>query len=343
MKRLQEVEFTTRCKNLSTFLARLEKRHPKFYEIWGDVVAYNISNGVEEYKDLDVGYILHTINDDDYFYVCFIATKPEQVIDGEPITDNGGDEIPVDDIISKEELSDVFIRITVKKIGRMVSAGMGDEPLRRFWLNLIGGYELIPVDELVDYKRVKKMKKDKDEKTEYVMRPVYRKCEPMRVYPERNELINTLYEHMLPLCNSDGSLTMSHDNIRRIYRVIDAWLYKEGLRSLKGNLRLTEALDSVVDYIGHEDANKVFASVNIWEKPDNHTEMLHALYKLIQSSGYKYADGLLKILPYLGNTSETDIGKIFGVSQQAINKRVHKIRNILAEIGITPENYKNIL
>ena len=244
------------------------------------------------------------------------------------------------DIVTKEELQKVFLKIAVKKIGRMVSAGMGDEPLRRFWLDLIGGYELIPVDEKKHIQTVTKTLANG--KKVIVTKTVTEKID-IRVYPARNELINTLYEYMLPLCNSDGSLTMSHENIRRIYRIIDAWLYKEGLRSLKGNLRLTESLDSVVDYIGAEDADKVFASVNIWEKPDNHTELLHALYKLIQNSGYKYADGLIKILPYLGNTSTTDIGKIFGVSQQAIVKRIQKIRNILADMGITSDNYKDIL
>ena len=244
------------------------------------------------------------------------------------------------DIVTREELQKVFLKIAVKKIGRMVSAGMGDESLRRFWLEVIGGYELIPIDE---QKRVETVTKTLPNGKKVIVTKTVTENINMRVYPARNELINTLYEYMLPLCNSDGSLTMSQENIHRIYRIIDAWLYKEGLRSLKGNLRLTETLDSVVDYIGAEDADKVFASVNIWEKPDHHTEMLHTLYKLIENSGYKYADGLLKILPYLGNTSVREIAQIFGVSKSAIDKRIHKIRSILADMGITPDNYKNTL
>ena len=244
------------------------------------------------------------------------------------------------DVVTKEELQKVFLKIAVKKIGRMVSAGMGDESLRRFWLELIGGYELIPVDE---QKRVETVTKTLPNGKKVIVTKTVTENVNMRVYPARNELINTLYEYMLPLCNSGGSLTMSQENIHRIYRIIDAWLYKEGLRSLKGNLRLTESLESVADYIGYEDADKVFASVNIWEKPDAHTELLHTLYKLIENSGYKYADGLLKILPYLGNTTYEDIGKIFGVSRMAICKRVQKIKSILADMGITPDNYKDTL
>lgn len=80
MKRYQEIEFDKYCKSLNVFLNKLQKKHPKFFEVWGDGVRYNLENGIKKEIDADCGYILHTINDDDYYYICFIATDECQII-----------------------------------------------------------------------------------------------------------------------------------------------------------------------------------------------------------------------------------------------------------------------
>lgn len=81
MERYQEIEFETHCKRLNTFLNRLQKKYPNFFEVWGELIEYNINHGKECEIEPECGYILHTINDDDYYFVCFIATKKNQVID----------------------------------------------------------------------------------------------------------------------------------------------------------------------------------------------------------------------------------------------------------------------
>lgn len=81
MKRYQEIEFTRHCRNTNAFLKKLQKNYPKFFEIWGEKIEYNLNQGTTSEIELDCGYILHTINEEDFYYVCFIATNECQVIE----------------------------------------------------------------------------------------------------------------------------------------------------------------------------------------------------------------------------------------------------------------------
>lgn len=47
MKRIQEFEYQTTCKNLETALKRFQKKYPKCFEIWGELVEYMARNGQE--------------------------------------------------------------------------------------------------------------------------------------------------------------------------------------------------------------------------------------------------------------------------------------------------------
>ena len=80
MKCYQEIEFERHCKSLTAYLNKLQKKNPEFFEIWGEQIEYNINNGITCEIEPECGYILHTINDDDFFYVCFIATNKQQII-----------------------------------------------------------------------------------------------------------------------------------------------------------------------------------------------------------------------------------------------------------------------
>lgn len=80
MKRYQEIEFERHCKSLNDFLNKLQKKHPNFFEVWGEEIVYNINHNIECENESECGYILHTLNEDNYYYVCFIATKEHQVI-----------------------------------------------------------------------------------------------------------------------------------------------------------------------------------------------------------------------------------------------------------------------
>lgn len=80
MKRYQEIEFSRHCKNLDSFLKKLQKRYPNFFYVWGEHIRYNFCQGITFEIEHDCGYILHTIDDDDFYYLCFIAIKPFQVI-----------------------------------------------------------------------------------------------------------------------------------------------------------------------------------------------------------------------------------------------------------------------
>ena len=80
MKRYQEIEFERHCKSLKAFLNKLQKKHPELFEIWGEQIEYNINHGTTCEIEPECGYILHTINDDNFYYICFIATNEQQVI-----------------------------------------------------------------------------------------------------------------------------------------------------------------------------------------------------------------------------------------------------------------------
>ena len=88
MKRYQEIEIEKYCKSRKTFLKSLQKKHPKFFEEWGECIIYNFKHGIEKCGDCEEeGFILWTyedecFSDDDklHFYICFIATSKEQVI-----------------------------------------------------------------------------------------------------------------------------------------------------------------------------------------------------------------------------------------------------------------------
>lgn len=80
MKRYQVIEFERHCRNLDAFLKKLQKKYPNFYEVWGEHIEYNINHGRNCEIENDCGYILHAINDEDFYYVCFIATNEGQII-----------------------------------------------------------------------------------------------------------------------------------------------------------------------------------------------------------------------------------------------------------------------
>ena len=80
MKRYQEIEIERHCKNTKSFLKHLQAKHPQLFEIWGEEIEFNLNQGITCEHEIDSGYILHTINDEDFYYVSFIATSEEQVI-----------------------------------------------------------------------------------------------------------------------------------------------------------------------------------------------------------------------------------------------------------------------
>lgn len=80
MKRYQEIEIEKRCKKTDTFIKFLESKYPAFYEVWGGEIAYNLEHGIEFEDGRGAGYVLHTIAEYDYFYVCLIAYSEQQVI-----------------------------------------------------------------------------------------------------------------------------------------------------------------------------------------------------------------------------------------------------------------------
>lgn len=86
MKRYQEIEFTRHCRNTKSFLKKLQVKHPKFFEVWGEGIEYNFNQGIEYNIDYDCGYILHTIHlhinhEEDLYHVHFIAINKKQVIE----------------------------------------------------------------------------------------------------------------------------------------------------------------------------------------------------------------------------------------------------------------------
>ena len=80
MKRYQEIEIQRHCKNQKAFMKKLEQKYPKFFEVWGEHIEYQFNQGNTLDISLESGYILHTINDEDYYYVCLIALTEQQVI-----------------------------------------------------------------------------------------------------------------------------------------------------------------------------------------------------------------------------------------------------------------------
>lgn len=80
MERYQEIEIERHFKNQKAFMKRLEQKYPKFFEVWGECIEYQFNQGNTFDMSLEAGYILHTINDEDYYYVCFIALNEQQVI-----------------------------------------------------------------------------------------------------------------------------------------------------------------------------------------------------------------------------------------------------------------------
>ena len=80
MKCYQEIEIQRHCKNQKNFMKNLEKKYPKFFEVWRDHIEYQLNQGNTLDISLEAGYILHTINDEDFYYVCFIALNEQQAI-----------------------------------------------------------------------------------------------------------------------------------------------------------------------------------------------------------------------------------------------------------------------
>ena len=80
MKRYQEIEVERHCKNQKAFMKKLKQKYPKFFEVWGELIEYQLNQGNTLDMSLEAGYILNTINDEDYYYVCFIALNEQQVI-----------------------------------------------------------------------------------------------------------------------------------------------------------------------------------------------------------------------------------------------------------------------
>lgn len=80
MKRYQEIEFERHCKNTKSFLKKMQAKYPKFFEVWGEEIAFNINQGITCECEIDAGYILHTVNDEDFYYVSFIATSEQLII-----------------------------------------------------------------------------------------------------------------------------------------------------------------------------------------------------------------------------------------------------------------------
>ena len=80
MKRYQEIEIQRHCKNQKAFMKKLEQKYPKFFEVWGQYIEYQFNQGNTLDISLEAGYILHTINEKDYYYVCLIALTEQQVI-----------------------------------------------------------------------------------------------------------------------------------------------------------------------------------------------------------------------------------------------------------------------
>ena len=80
MKRYQEIEFERHYKNTKSFLKKLQAKHQKFFEVWGEVIEFNFNQGITCEIENSGGYILHTVNDEDFYYVSFIATSEQQII-----------------------------------------------------------------------------------------------------------------------------------------------------------------------------------------------------------------------------------------------------------------------
>lgn len=82
MKRVQEIEFETDCKNLSTALRRFGKKYPEAFEVWGEHFAWMIENGqqLDDCKE-SCGYVVWAIQDEEHFYFCFIAFDESQIIE----------------------------------------------------------------------------------------------------------------------------------------------------------------------------------------------------------------------------------------------------------------------
>lgn len=211
-------------------------------------------------------------------------------------------------VITMDNMEEIFGKIAYRKIGRLVSVGEGEEALRLYWLSLIGDYELI---------------------------------DDSRVYRNRNDLINTIIVQMLPLFEN-GQLELTEDAYKRICRIVYAYLYKEGLVSYKSNLRRHESLDSLVNYVGAVDAeDKQYINATLWSEQDALTATLRKIADLITASGYKQADRLLQILPYIGNQSVREISNIIGISKSSVDRRISKIRKILADNGyISSKDFK---
>lgn len=89
MKRIQEFEFETTCKNLETALKRFQKKYPKCFEIWGEQLEYMARNGQEVDKAItECGYCLN-VNVDygfgGYFFYFDVQIYDEgQRIDEKP-------------------------------------------------------------------------------------------------------------------------------------------------------------------------------------------------------------------------------------------------------------------
>lgn len=82
MKIYQTIDFETDCKKDSTFLKRLEKAFPKFFEIWGELIENEMEKGYSHIVEED--YVIGIdCTTEEHYYVWFQARCEEQVIDGE--------------------------------------------------------------------------------------------------------------------------------------------------------------------------------------------------------------------------------------------------------------------
>ena len=82
MKRLQEIEFETDCKKLTTALRRFQKKYPEVYNVWGEFLKWMIETGQEKDDGREsAGYFARAIEDDGHYYFCLIFYNEQQVFE----------------------------------------------------------------------------------------------------------------------------------------------------------------------------------------------------------------------------------------------------------------------
>lgn len=82
MKNYQKIEFECKCNDLKLFMQELKKTCPSLYDVWGELIEYNFTNGISWDITPECGYILYTKQAKYSYYVCFIATERFQFLHG---------------------------------------------------------------------------------------------------------------------------------------------------------------------------------------------------------------------------------------------------------------------